>query len=145
MVELYLQLEMFRFEGKFDYTIQVSKEVNPEQIMIPSMVLQPYLENAIWHGLVPKKKDGLLELTIQKSNSEGTLITISDNGIGREKAGLISRQRKQHTPMGMRNVQERIRLLNQLNRTRMTVSVIDLYGPEKEPAGTKVVLSIPEN
>lgn len=145
MVELYLQLEKFRFEGKFDYTIQVSKEVNPEHIMIPSMVLQPYLENAIWHGLVPKNREGLLEMSIQKNNSEGTVITIADNGIGREKAGWISQQRKQHTPMGMKNVQERIRLLNKLNRTNMTVRVIDLYGPEKQSAGTKVVLNIPEN
>jgi LytS/YehU family sensor histidine kinase len=143
MVKLYLQLEKFRFEGKFDYKVHVSNGINPEQIMIPSMILQPYLENAIWHGLVPKNKDGFLELNIEKENSMGTVIKISDNGIGRERARQISRKRIQHTPMGMRNVEERIRLLNQLNRTNMSVSVIDLYGPGEEPAGTRVVLNIP--
>jgi hypothetical protein len=145
MVELYLQLEKFRFEGKFDYRVQVSNGINPERIMIPSMVLQPFLENAIWHGLVPKNKDGFLELNIERDNSAGTSISITDNGIGRERAGRISRKRKQHTPMGMRNVEERIRLLNRLNRTHMNVKIIDLFGPREEPAGTKVVFTIPEN
>ena len=137
-IKLYLELEKFRFENQFEYIINVKTAVNADQLAIPSMILQPYLENAIWHGLIPKKGMGLLELNVEKTDIGLLRISISDNGIGREKAALINKRRKHHIPTGMKNVEERLKLLNKMNDTNMRVEIIDLYDNKAQPCGTRV-------
>ncbi len=143
IVKLYLELEKFRFQGRFDYTLNVGKRINPDQVSIPSMILQPFLENAIWHGLMPKKGGGgLVELDVMRKDEGHLTVTIADNGIGRERSGEINRRRKQHNPTGMRNVEERIRLLNELNNSNLAVHVVDLYDKEGKGCGTRVEIEL---
>ncbi|MCD4698897.1 MAG: histidine kinase [Bacteroidales bacterium] len=138
MIKLYLELERFRFDKQFDFEIILDQKINPDLVSIPSMILQPYLENAIWHGLVPKKGKGKLIIEVIKEAENILVITISDDGIGREKAAEISKKRKLHKPTGIKNVEERLQLLNKLNKTNMSVRIEDLYDEGYRPLGTKV-------
>jgi len=137
-IKLYLELEKFRFDKKFDFQIKIDPKINTDSMAIPSMVLQPYLENAIWHGIVPKNGKGILQLVLAPVNQGGIRISIIDDGIGREKANVISKRRKHHKPTGIKNVEERLTLLNALNKTNMNVKIIDLYDVNSLACGTKV-------
>ena len=137
-IKLYLELEKFRFEKYLDYTIEVDSSINADQVSIPSMLLQPYLENAIWHGIVPKQSKGMLLVKFEQEQAGLMKISIIDDGIGRIKAGEINKRRKHHKPTGMKNVEERLGLLNKLNNTKMEVKIIDLYDEQNEAKGTQV-------
>jgi LytS/YehU family sensor histidine kinase len=141
-VKLYLDLEKFRFDGKFDYTINIADGILPANITIPSLILQPFLENAIWHGIIPKNQKGSIQLEIQNGKDNMLMIRIIDDGVGREKAAEINKKRAGHKPRGMKNVSERLHLLNELNNTNMSVSIIDLYDGLSNPCGTKVVFDL---
>lgn len=142
-LKIYLDLEKLRFENIFEYQINVNKSIDEYDIHIPPMLIQPYLENAIWHGLMLKKTNGLLKLNIEKVNDFSILFTIEDNGIGRKKAGKISISKKHHKSTGMKNIEERIALMNNIYKSNMKVKIIDLYNNKHEPIGTKVELFIP--
>ncbi len=137
-IKLYLELEKFRFEKHFNYSIEIDKAINADQTSIPSMLLQPYLENAIWHGIVPKQSKGMLMVEFKLIDAGLMQISITDDGIGRVKAGEINKRRKHHKPTGMKNVEERLNLLNKLNNTNMRVKIIDLYDEQKSALGTRV-------
>ena len=139
-IKLYLELEKFRFSTRFEYNIDIAPDLNLDQISIPSMIMQPYLENAIWHGLVPKEGPGKLDIRFELKNNDVLLISITDNGIGRAKAAEITKKRKFHKSTGMNNVEERLHLLNQLNHTHARVEIIDLYNADSTPAGTRIEL-----
>ncbi|GAB4317504.1 MAG: histidine kinase [Bacteroidales bacterium] len=141
-IKLYLELEKFRFEKHLDYQITVDPNLQLDQTSIPSMLLQPFLENAIWHGIVPKQVRGLLQVIFTKVSDDRMVIEIIDDGIGRVRAAEISRRRKHHKPTGMKNVEERLALLNKLNGTNMEVEVIDMYDDKNQATGTKVVFHI---
>jgi len=141
-VQLYLDLESLRFRDQFNYEIIVAEKLNPMNVTIPPMLLQPYLENAIWHGLVPKKGNGKITIEFKIYNRNNLLISISDNGIGREKAAEISSKRKHHKPTGMRNIEERLELMNRLNETNMRVKVTDLKNQKGDAIGTRVEIYI---
>ncbi|MCD4698679.1 MAG: histidine kinase [Bacteroidales bacterium] len=137
-IRIYLELEELRFEGLFRCIINIDESINLEEVFIPTMLLQTYIENAIWHGLVPKRTEGLLELQFKLLEKEKLLISIVDNGIGREKAAEISKHRENHRSMGMKNSNERIQLMNRLNKTNITIDVIDLYNNDNSAAGTRI-------
>ena len=141
-IELYLDLEKLRFENKFDFKINFDENIDPEMISIPPMLIQPYLENAILHGLMPKKEKGLLLLSFKLFEENTILCTIKDNGIGREKANKINVLRKKHRSTGMKNIEERLVILNKINKSDMRVKIIDLYNRKGEAAGTEVKLYI---
>ena len=142
-LRIYLDLEALRFENKSEYQINIDPSIDKDDIHIPPMLIQPYLENAIWHGLMLKKTKGLLKLNIEKVNDFSILFTIEDNGIGRKKAGKISISKKHHKSTGMKNIEERIALMNNIYKSNMKVKIIDLYNNKHEPIGTKVELFIP--
>lgn len=140
-VRLYLQLEKMRFTDKFNYHIVLSKEVEDDEWMLPSMVLQPFLENAILHGLMPLNKAG--ELTIEAHVQDNALcITITDNGIGIEKSRIL-RAGKAHKSRGMQLIKERLQLLSKLSTTPIELSITDL-NPGTENPGTKILLIVPQ-
>lgn len=143
-LELYLQLESLRFTDKFEYRIIVAPEVNVNDLEVPPMIIQPYVENAIWHGLIPKKEPG--EITINISISDGVLkCMIEDDGIGRERSAEINSKRKHDKPksMGMSITSERIGILNRLYKTNTTIDIIDKVDTDGSPAGTRVELNVP--
>ncbi|MDG1570981.1 tetratricopeptide repeat protein [Robiginitalea sp. M366] len=138
LLELYLKLEHTRFPDKFDYRIAVDPEVDPDTFTIPPMLLQPYLENAVWHGLRYKAEKGLLELEV-KPLSQGVLqVSITDDGVGRKRsAALKTKNQKKQKSKGMGNIRRRIEILNRMYGDRITVSV---YDGKPDGSGTRVVL-----
>ncbi len=143
-LRLYLELEQMRFEGKFDYEIVVDATVDTDYDIMPPLLMQPYVENAILHGLNPKPEKG--KLTIRLSSENNFLIcTIADNGIGREKASEIRRTMpvKKYKSLGMKITEDRLRILNEINNSQLSVTVTDLKDADGKALGTKVELFVP--
>jgi tetratricopeptide (TPR) repeat protein len=144
-LELYIQMEAMRFKEKLQYRISVADDVETDYIEIPPLLLQPYVENAIWHGLMYKEEGCRIDVEVAVPEG-GTLleITITDNGIGRAKAAALrSKTATKHKSYGMKATSERIALINQIYKTGAQVAVHDLVDGAGEPAGTQVVLQIP--
>ena len=144
-LQLYMQMESLRFNNRFDYIVKVEKGLNLEALEIPPMLLQPYVENAIWHGLMNKGDKGKISVEVTREN--GFLsFAVEDNGIGRKKAeALKSKNATKKRSMGMNITRNRIELLNQMFGRQTTVKIIDLEGEDHMPNGTRVELSIPIN
>lgn len=141
ILALYMKLEHYRFRDKFEYEIEIDESINAESISVPPMLIQPYLENAVWHGLRYRDTVGFLKLSMRQRDSR-LLVTITDNGIGRMKsAELKTENQKKHKSTGLRNIRERLAILNNVYRTHYEVNVSD--GPGGE--GTIVEISLPLN
>lgn len=141
LLELYTKLEHFRFKNKFDYNITVDKNVVVNDFVIPPMLLQPYVENAVWHGLRYKKTKGHLNITIVQTASDEIKITISDDGIGREnsKALKTEHQQKQNSK-GLGNIKKRVLILNSMYKDKVYVFIDDLQ--KGVDPGTKVEVTL---
>ncbi len=141
-LELYLELETMRFDKKFIHTITVDKEIDQTYDRIPSMLIQPYVENAIIHGLLPMQGNGKILVSLEKQN-DTILCTIEDNGIGREKSKEFKKNRvQQHKSMGMSITQERLDILNSSLNSNINAEIVDLFENGKA-SGTRVRLIIP--
>lgn len=142
MLETYIQLEALRFKGKISYRISVDDDIDQENIQVPSMVLQPFIENAIWHGLMHKDGDGLINISISENNDLLRCV-IEDNGVGREKAlELQEKTVMKHQSMGLQITEERLRLLNS-RELQDLISITDLKDSVNRALGTRVDISIP--
>jgi ligand-binding sensor domain-containing protein len=149
LLELYIQLEQLRFSNKFDYHIVVDEKIDLENTEIPPLLIQPYVENAILHGLINKNEKGDLWLSLERNN--GLLICkIEDNGIGRARSQEIEQGKvSRHKSLGIKVTEERISGLFALLDYKMEVVTEDLFeikqASEKtrQPAGTRVTISIP--
>ena len=140
-LRLYLELESLRFEKRFDFTIILDPEIDISVIRIPPLIIQPYVENAIWHGLMHKEEKGKLE--IELSDKEGMLYCrITDDGIGRKKAEELKASGT-HKSMGLRITADRIALLQQQRKASASIEVIDLVLPDGKPGGTEVIIKMP--
>ncbi len=145
-LELYLEMEHIRFKDKFQYGIYIARDLDTNAIDIPPMLIQPYVENAIWHGLMhkPDRSNGMLVLEISRKDNF-LYCVIEDNGIGREKAQAIVAKRT--TPrkrsMGMAITKDRMKIMSQLYNFNTEVQVTDLYRKDGEARGTRVELFIP--
>ena len=140
LLRLYVKLEHSRFADKFDYDIEVDKEVDVDAFQIPPMLLQPYIENAIWHGLRYKEEKGSLTIKVKQVTSDMLEICIEDDGIGRKKsAELKTNNQKKQNSKGMGNIKKRIQILNDMYKNRVEVSISDLY---KDQTGTRVSLKL---
>ncbi len=138
-LKLYLSLERLRFDDSFEYRITVDPGIDTSFVHLPAMMIQPFVENTLWHGLIHKK--GKKELLISFRQQGSSLIClVQDNGIGRDNAALLktSNQLKKHS-MGMKITEERLQLLE----TGASISIDDLKDEEGRPAGTKVTIVIP--
>ena len=141
ILRIYLQLEHFRFKDKFNYTIDVDENIDEESFYLPPMLIQPYIENAIWHGLRYKETKGDLSLTF-KLSTQKLLITIQDNGIGRKKSAEIkTNNQKKNKSTALKNINERIVIFNDLHKIKIDVTITDV---ESDGSGTCVSLSIPQ-
>lgn len=142
MLEAYIQLEALRFKGKISYRISVDDGVDQENTLVPSMVLQPFIENAIWHGLMHKDGEGLINISISEDNDMLRCI-IEDNGVGREKAlELQGKMMLKHQSMGLQITEERLQLLNS-RELKELIRITDLKDPVNRALGTRVDISIP--
>lgn len=135
-LNLYLSLEKYRFGDKFNYSINIEDHLDTEEIFIPSMILQPYIENAIWHGIMPNEKGGSVVLHIAKKNEAYLSIKIIDDGIGINNA--VSNKKSEHKSKGMDLTRERINLLNKIE-----VKPVQLSITQNGLSGTTVTILVP--
>jgi len=139
ILALYMKLEHYRFRDKFEYEIEIDESINAESVLVPPMLIQPYIENAVWHGLRYRESVGHLKLAMTQQNGS-LVVTIADNGIGRKRsADLKTENQKKHKSTGLKNIRERLLILNHVYRTHYEVNVSD--GPGGE--GTLVEIKIP--
>ncbi|MEP3373191.1 MAG: histidine kinase [Maribacter dokdonensis] len=136
-LELYIKLEHSRFEDKFDYQITVDESVQVSKFQIPPMLLQPYIENAIWHGLRYREEKGELLVTVKENSKDSIIISITDNGIGRKKSAEIKTQnQKKQKSKGMGIIQKRVAILNDMYTDKVDIKISDL---QENGTGTKVL------
>lgn len=141
LLQLYTQLEHFRFQDKFAYAIHVDEKIKVADFVIPPMLLQPYIENAVWHGLRYKKEKGNLNIDISQEKEDEIKITITDNGIGRKKSkALKTANQKKQNSKGMGNIKKRVAILNDMYKDKVDVFVDDFQ--DEEDTGTKVIVTL---
>lgn len=141
-IRLYLQLENVRFEDKFDFRIMVDQELQAREVMIPPMLIQPFLENAIRHGLANKPTKGTLTLQFSRSGNMMKM-SLEDDGIGMKASAEINARRQGHHSSGMKNIEERIDMLNRLLDHEIRLKITDLAEISPGKTGTRVELFIP--
>jgi ligand-binding sensor domain-containing protein len=139
-LELYIQLEAMRFDNAFSYKIIIDKNINPAAVEIPSMLIQPYVENAIKHGILPLGGDGSLKIELV---GQPTFIKciIEDNGIGRAAAQLT--RRPLHQSLGTSITKQRLAAINNLYNSGLAETITDLTDKAGQAAGTRVEIIIP--
>ncbi|NRR91098.1 histidine kinase [Winogradskyella undariae] len=143
-LRLYLELEKDRFDDDFKFEIHVDQSLNLETTFVPSLFIQPYVENALKHGLLHKKDNKKLMLNFIKNANQNHLICeIIDNGIGREASAKIKNQRVgNHKSFATSANQKRIDLLNRSQDKKVELQVEDVYNKQQEVSGTKVTIII---
>jgi LytS/YehU family sensor histidine kinase len=143
-LRLYLELEKARFDEGFQYNIQLSDIADTSAIFIPSLLLQPYVENAIKHGLLHKKGDKYLDIGFAKT-ADGIRVTIDDNGVGRKRSQEIN-QRIKNKPSAFATVAltERMELFNRLQKKKIRFMITDKTDSDEHPSGTRIELLIPD-
>lgn len=144
-LRLYLELEALRLQGKFTYDIDYQNNESVLDIKIPTLMIQPFVENAIWHGIMLKPdKSGHVQVTISDMETS-VLCTIEDNGVGREQARKIQETtNKAHRSRGFQITQQRIDLLNSMYGQKFNIQIVDLYSHDGTPQGTRVTINIPK-
>ncbi|MES2389324.1 MAG: two-component regulator propeller domain-containing protein [Bacteroidota bacterium] len=144
MLELYIDLESLRFDRRFFHRIEQDSEM-PGGLRIPSMLIQPFVENAIWHGFMPEKENRPLLLTLTFSLNDGVLhCIIEDNGVGRVRsAALREQQAALKKSLGLIITMERVNIYNHEKERKITIDIKDLYHENGDAAGTRVELCFP--
>lgn len=142
-LKLYLELESLRFKQKFDWKIDIDDEIDTYMYKIPTMLIQPFVENAIGHGLMHKTGKGLIHIGM-KLEKDVILCSIEDNGVGRKKAMEIKNNKKEnHRSLGTSITESRLRLVNSLYGKNMKVKYTDMKDADGNATGTRVEISIP--
>jgi sensor histidine kinase YesM len=142
-LELYLEMETMRFDNHFNYKIIVSPELNISMLKVPPLIIQPYVENAVWHGLMHKEEKGELEIEVEQAGNY-LCLKITDNGIGRAQATRIaSKSATRHKSMGLMITADRIAMMQNANGNESMVIINDLVKPDGSAAGTEVQIKIP--
>ena len=141
-LELYLDLEALRFDHRFGYKISVPKDLDIEALQVPPLIIQPYTENAIWHGLMHKEDKGQLDIEVSEEKDH-LYFKIADNGIGRKQAAaMASKSATKHKSMGLKITRDRIAMLQKVNG-ESPVKIIDLENTDGSAAGTEVIIKMP--
>jgi len=142
-LQLYLELEAVRFEHHFEFKVTIDESVDVISLKVPPLIIQPYAENAIWHGLMHKEDKGRLNIELFQID-DMLCCKIIDDGIGRKRAQeLKSKSAYSHKSMGMRITAERIALLQEQSELKTSITITDLVLPDGSPGGTEVYLKLP--
>ncbi|GAA4400989.1 hypothetical protein GCM10023187_14730 [Nibrella viscosa] len=144
MLQLYADMETMRFKQKLSFFVEVEPDIDVGFVEIPPLLLQPYVENAIWHGLMHKPEGGTVRVRASQLQENLLQLTITDDGVGRNRAAeLKSKSASHRKSFGMKMTSERIALVNQLYQTHTQVEIQDLVDTDGLPAGTEVIIQIP--
>lgn len=142
-IQLYIELEQLRFSNGFDFLIQTDSSLRKEDIAIPPMIIQPYIENAILHGIAHKKEKGHILISLNPVNNYLECV-VEDDGVGRERAAVLKSKRvNSHQSVGLKVTEERLQLISERTGKPASVTVIDKFDEAKIPAGTRVVVKLP--
>jgi len=143
-VELYMNIENIRFSYEIDFQIHMDEQVDPDHIRIPSLILQPFLENALWHGLSSKKGAKKIDLLVERDEDDKISIEIRDNGVGRAASQKMKESRVlKRKSLGIDITKERLQNFAKDYQNNFTIEINDLLDPEGNPEGTSVTLHIP--
>ena len=143
-VELYMNIENIRFSNEIDFKVVIEDDIDIHTVKLPSLILQPFLENALWHGLSSKEGEKKIELKVSRGRNNYIDISISDNGVGREAAEIIKQSKVlKRKSVGIAITKERLANFTRDYQNNFDVSMIDLYDEDNKAAGTQVVLHIP--
>ena len=142
-LQLYVSLEALRFNDHFDYKISVIDDLDISIIKVPPLIIQPYVENAIWHGLMHKEEKGQLTIDVWEEK-KFLYLKVSDNGIGRKQAALLaSKSATKHKSMGLQITAHRIAMMQNSEEGRSPVTFNDLVNADGSAAGTEVTIKMP--
>jgi LytS/YehU family sensor histidine kinase len=149
MLELYLEFETVRFPSRFSFKIIVDENIDKDNTFVPPLLIEPYVENAIWHGLMHlsqnsgPEKGSMGKLTVHFEIQNSRLkCTIDDNGIGRDRSMELKKD-SVHKSMGLSITAERLEIMNSLFKSKMNVNFIDKMTAAGTPAGTTVEMTMP--
>lgn len=139
MVRLFVELEQLRFKESFVFDLIVEDSFNTEEVMVPSLITQPFIENAIWHGLLPLRDVRMPKLTVRILMRNGwPVIEVEDNGVGRDATKKTKRKSK-----GTQLVIDKIEALNRLSKTsNYKINIVDLVNAEGNKLGTKIIIDL---
>jgi LytS/YehU family sensor histidine kinase len=141
-LKLYLELEAVRFDHQFTYKIKIDEKLDIAALKVPPLIIQPYAENAIWHGLMHKEEEGHLLVELVE-DGEFLICRIIDDGVGRQKAAeLKSKSASTHKSMGMKITADRITTMKQKKSNQNNIQITDLVQADGTPAGTCVEIKI---
>ena len=135
-LELYMQLEVLRMDNRFSYEVKVDDDIDPEITRVPPLILQPFVENAIWHGFSGKTDPGKIVIRAYKENNMLKCV-VEDNGIGREKSAATKQPEKNKRSLGMKITRARIDIINQIKKSNAAVELVDLE------QGMRVIVTLP--
>jgi len=138
----YLDLEKLRMENKFDYNIEVDENVEEADVQIPSMIIQPFVENAIWHGIAALEDKGQINIKFQMQDEKSMTVIIEDNGIGIKRSEAYSTKQEKHLHLGMEMTRKRLELLGKKFSIKTAIEFFETYPGTANP-GTRVVLVMP--
>ncbi len=142
--KLYLQLEAMRFDTRFSYAVQVDEDIDLKSIQVPALIIQPFIENAIWHGIMPHNSTGHVSLNVLRKE-EVIEVVIDDDGIGREASQKIkSTSSLAHQSKGVNLTQTRLELNNLLQQRQAELVVIDKKDEKGKATGTTIIIKIKE-
>jgi signal transduction histidine kinase len=142
-LQLYLEMESLRFDYHFTYKISYPKDLDVSVLKVPPLIIQPYVENAIWHGLMHKEEKGQLDIEVSQEN-EYLFFKITDDGIGRRRAAeLASKSATKHKSMGLRITADRIAMMQSTKGNESPVTITDLVNADNSAAGTEVIINTP--
>jgi tetratricopeptide (TPR) repeat protein len=143
ILTLYLDIEQTRFNNSFQYWINIEGDVDTEGVKIPPMLIQPYVENAIWHGLMHKESGGNVTISIIQKTDNLLEINVLDDGVGRQEAMKIkSKSATKNKSLGIEISNDRLKIINQIYKVNANVVIQDLVDSEGEPCGTNVCLQL---
>lgn len=138
----YLDLEKIRLEDRFSYRIIYEEGLKEEDLSLPAMIIQPFVENAVWHGISTLEKDGMITIRFTRHDPQTLMIVIEDNGIGIARAGAMSRNREKHFHLGMQMTRKRLELLGRQRKADASVTITYAF-PGQDNPGTRVVIITP--
>lgn len=144
-MKLYMNIENIRFSNEIHFEIHIEDSINTSQIKVPSMILQPFIENALWHGLSSKKEeDKKITLSVYQTNEEFVSISIEDNGVGRTRSAKINSDKLlKRKSVGISLTKARLANFSKAFTSDYNIHIEDLYDQNQNPTGTKVIVDIP--
>jgi LytS/YehU family sensor histidine kinase len=143
-MELYMNVENNRFSNQIEFKISIEDGINIKNIKVPSLILQPFLENALWHGLSSKEKDKRISLDVKQKDKMHVVISITDNGVGRKFAEEINKRKTlKRKSLGIALTKARLENFSKRYTKMYNLNIEDLYEDNGKACGTKVILDIP--